>query len=62
MNNEKKVFAFKLSEKNEKKEKAANARWKVRDGVSLAGCTDPIGNGSYREDDWFWGAEQGFWC
>jgi hypothetical protein len=62
MNNEKKVFAFKLAEK---KEKAANARWKAREGVSLAGCTDPIGDGSYREYEDYGGpagVDQGYWC
>lgn len=62
MNNDKKVFAFKLAEKNEKKDKAAATKWKVREGVSLAGCTDPVGNGSYRMDDEFWGFEAGYWC
>lgn len=45
MNNEKKIFAFKLAEK---KDKTATAKWKARDGVSLAGCTDPTGLGDFR--------------
>ena len=36
---EKKTFAFKLADK------AANSapKWRTRDGVALAGCTDPTG-------------------
>jgi len=62
MNNEKKVFAFKLAEKKQK-EKAAPAKWTAREGVSLAGCTDYHGNGDYRENDWVWGTtDMGVWC
>ncbi len=46
MNNPKKIFAFKLADKQAK---AATPKWKAREGVSLAGCTDPTGDGDFRE-------------
>jgi hypothetical protein len=41
---EKKTFAFKLADK------AANSgsKWRTRDGVSLAGCSDVTGEGDLR--------------
>lgn len=33
---EKKTFAFKLADKNVSK----NSKWRAREGVSVAGCTD----------------------
>ena len=36
---ESKLFAFKLAEKQTSAKPAAE--WKVRDGVAVAGCTDP---------------------
>lgn len=48
MNNDKKVFAFKLAEKKEKQEKAAPTKWQAREGLSVAGCTDPTADGMYR--------------
>jgi hypothetical protein len=60
MNNDKKVFAFKLAEKKEnEKEKAA--KWKAREGVSVAGCTDPTGYGDYRYSKSY-GTDNGIWC
>lgn len=35
------LFAFKLAEKQQQDTKPAQ-QWKVRDGVSVAGCTDPV--------------------
>ncbi len=63
MNNDnKKVFAFKLAEKKEKlDEKATTTKWKARDGVSVAGCTDRIGDGSYRYGKGT-GTDNGVWC
>jgi len=46
MKNQKKLFAFKLADKQDK---AAPHKWQARDGVSLAGCTDPTGDGDFRE-------------
>lgn len=57
MNNAKKVFAFKLAKKKEAgKEKAETTHWKAREGLSLAGCTDPTERGLYRYSD------NGVWC
>lgn len=39
MNNEKKLFAFKLAEKNVTNSGQDNGKWKARDGVAIAGCT-----------------------
>jgi hypothetical protein len=62
MTNDKKVFAFKLAEKKEKEnEKEKAAKWQAREGVSLAGCTDPTGVGNYRYASRY-GADNGIWC
>ncbi|HWT13325.1 MAG TPA: hypothetical protein VN231_11270 [Allosphingosinicella sp.] len=50
---EKKVFAFKLADKN-------NGKWKAREGVSLAGCTDPTGQGLHRYMTRT--GDNGVWC
>jgi hypothetical protein len=57
---ETKLFAFKLAEKKEKEAKPA-AQWQVRDGVSVAGCTDPTGefNVRYSQDR---GIDNGIYC
>ncbi len=41
MNNEQKLFAFKLAAKQDKKQEPAKlqAKWKGQEGVSVAGCT-----------------------
>lgn len=51
MDMNKKSFAFKLAAR-----RPANAKWKAREGVALAGCTDPSGEGDYRYSD------NGVWC
>jgi hypothetical protein len=62
MNNDKKVFAFKLAEKKQaEKEKAATTKWQAREGVALAGCTDPTGYGDYRYSKSI-GTDNGVWC
>ncbi|TXI47737.1 MAG: hypothetical protein E6Q50_12720 [Lysobacter sp.] len=47
------LFAFKLAAARDRTttEKApyANKEWRVRDGVAVAGCTDPKSNGVLRE-------------
>ncbi len=53
---ESKVFAFKLAEKKEQAK--PQAPWKVRDGVSTAGCTFP----SERDRDRFGGRDNGMYC
>lgn len=47
---ETKLFAFKLAEKHEKETKPA-PQWQVRDGVSVAACTDPTGEFNVRYSD-----------
>lgn len=39
MQNQIKLFAFKLAEKKEQNEIKSEQPWKVRDGVAVAGCT-----------------------
>lgn len=51
---EKKTFAFKLAEKGAKSPR----KWKARDGVALAGCSE-VEFMNYREslrraDDWYY--------
>jgi hypothetical protein len=43
---EKKTFAFKLADKTPK----GAGKWKARDGVALAGCTEVV-HMNYRESD-----------
>ena len=53
MSEQKKIFAFKLADKKEQTEKA---KWRAREGVSVAGCSDPGHVGDFREGD------RGLWC
>lgn len=53
MSEQKKIFAFKLADKKEQTEKA---KWRAREGVSVAGCSDPGHVGDFREGD------RGIWC
>ena len=55
-----KLFAFKLAEKQAETKPAT--QWKVREGVSVAGCCDPTGENDLRMDDPYWGRDQGFYC
>lgn len=54
---QKKTFAFKLSDSQSKQTK-----WKARDGVSVAGCTDPSGWGDYRYPARTGGTDNGVYC
>lgn len=45
---EKKTFAFKLADK--KALGSGGGKWKARDGISLASCTD-TGTGDYRANE-----------
>jgi hypothetical protein len=58
------IFAFKLAEQNETDPTATG--WRARDGVSVAGCTDPSGLGLYRESVYYGGwpapPDEGYWC
>ena len=62
MKTEKKAFAFKLAEKNSIKleDKVETPKWQAREGLSVAGCTDPAGQGNYR--DYRTGIDNGVWC
>ena len=53
--NEKKLFAFKVSDKTQVTKN--DTQWKTRDGVSTAGCTGWHLRGYDR-----WGREQGMIC
>jgi hypothetical protein len=61
--NQSKLFAFKLAEKQEQTQ--ATQQWKVRDGVAVAGCTGPLPD---EYDNWReWGGyfqkpDQGLYC
>jgi len=54
--NETKLFAFKLAEKNNNNKKEA-AKWQVRDGVATAGCSGPDARADSR-----YGRDNGIWC
>lgn len=48
MQNQTKLFAFKLAEKQVQKQAAPATAWKVRDGVAVAGCTAVGTHDQYR--------------
>ncbi len=52
-----KLFAFELAEKQDDKK-----QWQVREDVSVAGCTDPSGEGDFRFSSATWGRDKGIWC
>ncbi len=60
MEDQHKLFAFKLATKQQEPAKQQNPvgakKWKAREGVAIAGCTDPLEVGDYREGD------RGIWC
>ncbi|EKE87650.1 hypothetical protein [Idiomarina xiamenensis] len=51
MKQNKKLFAFKLAEKKQATQMKSQKQFKAREGVALAGCTDPSGNFNVRYDD-----------
>jgi hypothetical protein len=53
---EKKTFAFKLADKGAK----GARKWKARDGVALAGCSEVGTFGNYRDSRRF--ADDGVYC
>jgi len=63
METKQKLFAFKLAAKEDAKKEAAkaDAQWKGRDGVAVAGCTDYkwVGNLRYQGAT---GADRGIYC
>jgi hypothetical protein len=56
-----KLFAFKLAEKQDKETKLQHP-WKVRDGVSAAGCSGPDFYDNYRAPSTWGGADAGIYC
>lgn len=62
MNEAKKTFAFRLANSAP----SASGKWVARQGVTLAGCTDPNDIGNYRESvDYFGrfvGIDRGYYC
>ncbi|MBX3710605.1 MAG: hypothetical protein KF800_01365 [Lysobacter sp.] len=62
----KKSFAFQLASAQKPAGNTEDKQWQVRDGVAVAGCTDPTGDGDYRAsvDIWgnFRGRDKGYWC
>ncbi len=52
-NKESKIFAFKLAEKTK-----SNTKWRVRSGVSIAGCSGPDARGP----DIYRGRDSGVLC
>jgi hypothetical protein len=56
MEDQPKLFAFRLAAKERRDGQAKPEKWKARDGVALAGCTDPLNTGDFRERD------GGMWC
>ena len=62
----KKTFAFQLASTQKTETKADQKQWQVRDGVAVAGCSDPTGQGDFRESYDIWGTyrgrDKGYWC
>ncbi|MDP3748521.1 MAG: hypothetical protein Q8Q88_15890 [Phenylobacterium sp.] len=70
MQSDKRIFAFRLAEKKRNDARPKDGKWRARDGLSIAGCTDETGDGDYREA-WTWptsppgyyvGPDRGYWC
>ncbi|MCC7247038.1 MAG: hypothetical protein IT473_00265 [Lysobacter sp.] len=62
----KKTFAFQLASTQKADTKTDGKTWQVRDGVAVAGCTDPTRQGDFRADYDIWGTyrgrDKGYWC
>ena len=57
-----KLFAFKLAKK-QAEEVVPPAQWKVREGVSAAGCSGPTYYGDFREADYYYpDGDNGIYC
>lgn len=57
-----KTFAFRLAQQeNARKNVADEAKWQIRDGVAVAGCTDPTQQGDFRYGT-RWTRDGGVWC
>ncbi len=63
---DKKTFAFQLASTQKADTKTDKQPWQVRDGVAVAGCTDPTNQGLHRESVDYsgrWrGLDKGYWC
>lgn len=42
-------FAFRLADRGTQETRHPQAQWQPRDGIAIAGCTDPKANGILRE-------------
>jgi hypothetical protein len=62
MQNQTKLFAFKLAEKQVQKQAAPATAWKVRDGVAVAGCTAVGTNDQYRDSSRLKPNDSGQYC
>ena len=65
MESEKKIFAFKLAEKKQSGSKGA--KWKAREGISLASCTEVTpDSGNWRSYHYYGGGyagpDKGYYC
>ena len=57
-----KTFAFRLAQQeNARSAETGDAKWQTRDGVAVAGCTDPTHQGDYRYGT-RWSSDSGVWC
>lgn len=61
MQTEKTVFAFKLATKQQALVAQRETKWQAREGVALAGCSDPVGFGDYRESNGY-NRDGGVYC
>lgn len=63
---DKKSFAFQLASAKKPVKATEEKQWQVRDGVAVAGCTDPARTGDYRDSYDIWGTyrgrDGGYWC
>ncbi|MDO8033223.1 hypothetical protein O3297_07340 [Janthinobacterium sp. SUN128] len=62
MQNQTKLFAFKLAEKQVQKQEAPGTAWKVRDGVAVAGCTAVGTHDQYRDSSRLKPNDSGQYC
>ena len=58
----KKTFAFQLASVQKAETKTDGKQWQVRDGVAVAGCTDPTNVGDFRYSSTTQGRDRGVWC
>lgn len=64
MENGRILFAFRLAADEDQSAASApdaEGQWRARDGVAVAGCTDPTHQGDYRYGT-RWSSDNGVWC